>query len=126
MTFMLVDDSSTMRKISGAVLKNAGYDFIEAENGQDALTKLPSWKIDFFLVDVNMPVMNGLDFVSNIRTKPEYKDTPVIMLTTENDQSIVWKGKEAGADGWIVKPFKNDDLLGMIRKYTGNVNSVFC
>lgn len=79
--------------------------------------KLAAGKVDFFLVDVNMPVMNGLDFVYQIRTKPEYKKTPVIMLTTESDQSIVWKGKEAGADGWIVKPFKNDDLLAMIKKY---------
>lgn len=117
MTFMLIDDSTTMRKISGAVLKNAGYEFVEAEHGQDALMKLAAGKVDFFLVDVNMPVMNGLDFVYQIRTKPEYKKTPVIMLTTESDQSIVWKGKEAGADGWIVKPFKNDDLLAIIKKY---------
>ena len=116
MTLMLVDDSATMRKITALALKTESYDCVEAENGQDALSKLSAQKIDFFIVDVNMPVMNGFEFVKELRNIMNYKDTPVVFLTTETEQDMVSKGKAAGANAWIAKPFKNEELIQLVKK----------
>lgn len=116
MLIMVIDDSATMRKIVGLALKTSSYDFIEAENGQDALTKLSGQKIDLFIVDVNMPVMDGITFVKEIRKMGEYATAPIVMLTTESEQDMIAKGKEAGANAWIVKPFKNEELIGLVQK----------
>ena len=116
MNFLIVDDSITMRKIVGLALKIFQYDYMEAENGQDALSKISAKKVDFIIADVNMPVMNGIDFVRQVRGKPECAKIPVIMLTTENDQNMINQGKEAGANAWITKPFKNEELLALIKK----------
>lgn len=116
---MTVDDSATMRKIVSIVLKGAGHDIIEAENGEEALNKLPAGKIDFFIVDVNMPVMNGIDFLIRLRAIPDYSKTPVLMLTTESDIETINRGKDAGANDWIVKPFRNEEFLALIQKLTG-------
>lgn len=116
MNFMIVDDSATMRKIIALALQPSGHTVIEAENGQDALDKLSGQKPDFFVVDVNMPVMNGIEFVKAIRAKTAYAKTPVIMLTTENEDKMINSGKEAGASAWVVKPFKNDEFLALIQK----------
>ena len=116
MTVMVVDDSATMRKIVILALQPAGFQTVEAENGQDALDKSASQKADCFIVDVNMPVMNGIEFVKNLRTKPDYAKTPVIMLTTENEDKLINSGKAAGATGWVVKPFKNEDFLELVKK----------
>jgi two-component system, chemotaxis family, chemotaxis protein CheY len=118
MTFMIIDDSSTMRKIVGLALKAGGYEFTEAENGKDALEKLKtSKKIDFFLVDVNMPEMNGIEFVKNIRSNGQYKNTPVIILTTESEEDKKKAGQDAGANAWIVKPFQKEEILKLINNY---------
>ena len=119
MNFLVVDDSSTMRKIVGLALKPAQYNYIEAENGQDALDKLPAQKIDFFIVDINMPVMGGIDFVKAVRAKPDHSKTPIIILTTESDNALIAQGKQAGANDWIIKPFKNDELMALIKKLIG-------
>lgn len=116
MKFMVVDDSNTMRKIVGLALKSKGYEIIEAENGQDALNKAQAEKIDFFIVDVNMPVMNGIVFIQEIRKKPEYANIPIIILTTETEEDLKSKGKAAGANAWIVKPFQNEEFLSLIDK----------
>ena len=117
MQLMIIDDSPTMRKIIGVTLTNNGYSFIEAENGQDALDKLAVNKIDLFIVDINMPVMNGIDFVKNVRKLPAYAKTPIIILTTETEKNMMDKGKEAGADAWIIKPFESDELAKLIKNY---------
>jgi two-component system, chemotaxis family, chemotaxis protein CheY len=116
MNFMIVDDSDTMRRIVGLALKPAQYDFVEAENGQDALSKLSNTKVDFFIVDINMPVMNGIDLVKELRSKPEYSKTPIVMLTNESDDAVILQGKKAGANAWIIKPFKNEEFLNLIQK----------
>lgn len=118
MVIMVIDDSATMRKIVALALQPSNYQVIEAENGQDALAKLSGQKIDIFIVDVNMPVMGGLDFVKQVRGKAEYAKTPVIMLTTESEDKMVTQGKEVGASAWVVKPFKNDEFLALIQKLT--------
>ena len=116
MGFMVIDDSSTMRKIVGTALKSGNYDYAEAENGKDALSKLTGQKIDCFIVDFNMPEMNGIEFIKAIRQKPEYNKTPVIILTTESDSELIEQGKSAGANAWLVKPFEKDKLLDVVGK----------
>ena len=115
MMVMIVDDSSTMRKITALALASQQYQYIEAENGKDALDKLGGQKIDLFIVDVNMPVMNGFDLVRALRAKPELSRTPILMLTTENDQGLIQEGKNIGVNSWMVKPFKNEDLMAAIK-----------
>lgn len=116
MNIMVVDDSATMRKIVILALQPSGFKTVEAENGQDALDKIAAQKVDCFIVDVNMPVMSGIDFLKQVRAKPDHAKTPVVMLTTENEDKLILSGKEAGASAWVVKPFKNEDFLNLIKK----------
>ncbi len=116
MNVFVVDDSSTMRKIISLALQPSGHTVTEAENGQDALDKLAGQKADLFIVDVNMPIMGGIDFVKQVRAKSAYAKTPVVMLTTESEDKMINSGKEAGATAWVVKPFKNDEFVALIQK----------
>ena len=100
-------------------LKGAGFEVIEGGNGQEALDRLsgaPSGKVDLIITDLNMPVMDGLAFIRQARTRPQLKFTPILMLTTENGDNKKSEGKAAGATGWIVKPFHPDQLLRVIEK----------
>ena len=116
MQFMIIDDSNTMRRIVGLALKSGGYPYIEAENGQDALDKLDKADdIDLFIVDIDMPVMNGIDFVKNLRQKQQYTSKPVLILTTQTDEKVRSAAKEVGADAWIVKPFEKEEFLNLIK-----------
>ena len=117
-TIMIVDDSASLRQVVSIALKGAGYEVVEAVNGQDALGKLDGRKINLVVSDVNMPVMDGISFVKEMKKMPSYKFTPVIMLTTEGDPSLIARAKKAGAKGWIVKPFKADLLVSAARKLT--------
>ncbi|URA10371.1 response regulator [Thermospira aquatica] len=119
MKFLIVDDSVTMRKIVALVLREEKYDVVEAENGKDALAKLEGNTFDYFIVDYNMPEMNGIEFIKAIRQMPQYAKTPIIMLTTENEQDKQEEGRQAGANRWIVKPFKNEVLQVTIRELLG-------
>lgn len=112
---MTVDDSSSVRQMVGFTLKDAGYEVVEAVDGQDALGKL-SGKLDMIITDLNMPNMDGIELIRQVRTLPEYKFVPIIMLTTESQAGKKQEGKEAGATGWIVKPFKPDQLLAVVKK----------
>jgi two-component system chemotaxis response regulator CheY len=116
MKFLIVDDSVTMRKIVALVLKAEKYEVIEAENGKDALAKLEGNTFDCFIVDYNMPEMNGIEFIKKLRQMPQYQTTPIIMLTTENEQDKQEEGRKAGANRWIVKPFKNEVLEATIKE----------
>jgi two-component system chemotaxis response regulator CheY len=118
-TIMTVDDSVSVRMMVGFALKDAGYEIVEAENGLDALAKLDEHDIRMVVADVNMPEMDGIEFVRKMRQHPKHKFTPVVMLTTESHESIKAKGKEAGATGWIVKPFKPQQLVNVVRKVIG-------
>ncbi len=114
-TIMLVDDSTSIRNL----LKNSligTYSVLEAEHGKDALAKLDGAKVDLFLLDVNMPEMDGIELLEEIKKLSAYKDTPVLMLTTETKEELRTKGRELGASGWIVKPCETDKLLAAIQK----------
>ncbi len=116
---MTVDDSSSMRQMVGFTLKDAGYSVVEAVNGQDALEKLTMSPVDLLLVDLNMPIMNGIDLIKNVRQDSRHKFTPIVMLTTESQDTKKKEGKAAGATGWIVKPFKPEQLLAVVKKVIG-------
>jgi len=116
---MTVDDSVSVRMMVGFSLKGAGFEIVEAVNGIDALLKLDEHDISMVVADVNMPEMDGIEFVRKMRQHPKHKFTPVVMLTTESHESMKTKGREAGATGWIVKPFKPDQLLNVVRKVLG-------
>jgi len=112
-TIMIVDDSASLRQVVGIALKGAGYDVIEGSDGRDALSKLSGQKIHLIISDVNMPNMDGISFVKALKQLPSYKFTPVIMLTTESQDSKKQEGQAAGAKAWVVKPFKSDILLNL-------------
>jgi len=111
-----VDDSKTMREMVAFTLKSAGYDLVEAEDGQAALTVLQKEKVDLVITDLNMPNMDGLTLIRNLRGLPEYKFTPILMLTTEGDAGKKEEGKSAGASGWIVKPFNPEKLVQVVQR----------
>src|SRR5690606_28557735 len=110
-TVMIVDDSASLRQVVAIALKGAGYDVLEAQNGQDALNKLDGKKINLIISDVNMPVMDGISMVKEVKKLPAYKFTPIIMLTTEGADDKKKEGQAAGAKAWIVKPFQPEQML---------------
>ena len=118
-TIMTVDDSSSMRQMVGFTLKNAGYNVVEAGNGMDALEKMGRHNVHLLLVDLNMPIMNGIELIRKVRQGMENQFVPIIMLTTESQDAKKREGKEAGATGWIIKPFKPDQLLAVVKKVLG-------
>ena len=111
-----VDDSPSMRQMVAFTLKQAGYEVVQAMNGRDALTKLAGLDIHLFLLDLNMPEMNGIELTRKLRSMADYKFVPIIILTTESTPEKRQEGKAAGATGWIVKPFKPDQLLAVVNK----------
>lgn len=113
---MTVDDSVSMRMMVRMSLEEAGFDVIEAGDGVDALKKLTESMCHLIIADVNMPNMNGIELIRKLRQHPDYRFTPVLMLTTESGGSKKEEGREAGATGWIVKPFKPDNLVKVVRK----------
>jgi two-component system chemotaxis response regulator CheY len=117
-TIMVVDDSISIRQVVGLALKQAGYDVIEGVDGKDALAKLTGQKVNLIISDVNMPNMDGIAFLRELKTRPAYKFTPVLMLTTESQEAKKEQGKAAGARAWMVKPFKPDALLAAVQKLT--------
>ena|ERR1035437_2374232 len=115
-TIMIVDDSSSMRQVVGIALKSAGYVVLEGRDGVDALAKLTGQKVHLIISDVNMPNMDGISFVKAVKQLSAYKFTPIIMLTTESEESKKREGQAAGAKAWVVKPFKPEQLLGAVQK----------
>jgi two-component system chemotaxis response regulator CheY len=113
---MTVDDSISVRMMVGFALKGAGYEVVEAVDGIDALEKLKAEPCHMVIADVNMPNMNGIELVRAIREDDDHKFTPIIMLTTEATENRKHEGREAGATGWIVKPFKPDQLLSVVER----------
>jgi len=113
---LIVDDSASVRQVVGISLKQAGYDVIEGVDGKDALSKLTGQKVHLIISDVNMPNMDGISMVKAIKQMAAYKFTPIVMLTTESQDAKKREGQEAGAKAWVVKPFKPDQLLGVVQK----------
>lgn len=108
---LIVDDSASVRQVVSIALKGAGYEVMEACDGKDALSKLTGEKINLIISDVNMPNMDGITMVKEIKKLPAYKFTPIIMLTTEGADEKKKEGQAAGAKAWIVKPFQPDQML---------------
>ncbi len=115
-TILTVDDAATMRKMIAFTLKGAGHDVLEAGDGQEALAILKTRSADLVITDVNMPNMDGITLTRELRALPAFKATPIILLTTESAPEKKAAGKAAGATGWIVKPFQQDQLLAVVGK----------
>jgi len=115
-SILAVDDSASMRQMVSFTLKGAGYHVIEAADGQEAYEKAMTQSVDLVLTDQNMPRMDGVTLVKNLRGLPGYASTPILILTTESGDEMKSKGRAAGATGWLVKPFDPSKLLEVIRK----------
>jgi two-component system chemotaxis response regulator CheY len=118
-TILAVDDSASMRQMVSFTLKGAGYNVVEVVDGVDALNKAKAQNFDCVVTDVNMPNKDGIALIKDLRALPNYKFTPMLMLTTESGMDKKQQGKDAGATGWIVKPFNPDQLLKTIQKVMG-------
>jgi two-component system chemotaxis response regulator CheY len=118
-TVLSVDDSSSIRQMVSFTLKGAGYEVIEAVDGQEGLEKAKMKTVDMVLTDQNMPRMDGLTLIKNLRAMPNYKSVPILMLTTESGDAMKQQGKAAGATGWLVKPFDPAKLLEVTKKVIG-------
>lgn len=118
-TILAVDDSASIRQMVSFTLKSAGYEVVEAVDGQDGLDKAKSRSINLVLTDQNMPRMDGLTLIRNLRAMPQYASTPILMLTTESSDAMKSQGRAAGATGWLVKPFDPQKLIEVVRKVIG-------
>lgn len=116
---MTADDSASIRQMVSFTLKQAGYEVVTAEDGQDALDKLKEAAANMLITDLNMPNMDGIELIRQVRQTPAFKFMPIIMLTTESQAAKKQEAKAAGASGWIVKPFKPDQLVGVVKKVLG-------
>jgi two-component system, chemotaxis family, chemotaxis protein CheY len=119
-TIMTVDDSASIRQMVSFTLSGAGYNVIEAVDGKDALVKLNGDVVNMIIADLNMPNLDGIGLIVAVRANPQYKFTPIVMLTTESQLSKKQQGKDAGATGWIVKPFRPDQLIAVVKKLLGS------
>ena len=113
---MTADDSPSTRQMIGFTLKQAGFTVVDACDGQDALRKLKGSPVDMLITDLNMPVMDGMELIRSIRALPQFKYMPIIMLTTESQPERKQAGKAAGATGWIVKPFTQEQLVAVVNR----------
>ncbi len=118
-TILAVDDSASMRRMVAFTLKSAGYEVIEAEDGVDAVNRARDRSVDLVVTDVNMPNLDGISLIRELRALPSYKFTPILMLTTESSDEKKQEGRAAGATGWIVKPFNPERLVATIQKVLG-------
>ncbi len=118
-SILAVDDSASIRRMVSFTLKTAGYDVIEAVDGEDALGKAKAQPVNLVLTDQNMPRMDGLTLVRSLRRLPQYRTAPILILTTESGAEMKSQGRAAGATGWLVKPFDPQRLLEVVKKVLG-------
>jgi two-component system chemotaxis response regulator CheY len=116
---LTVDDSRSIREMVSFTLKSAGYEVVEAVDGEDGLNKAKGQSVQMVLTDQNMPKMDGLTLIKSLRALPTYQKTPILMLTTESGDAMKAQGKAAGATGWLVKPFNPEKLLEVVKKVIG-------
>ncbi|HTS78057.1 MAG TPA: response regulator [Bryobacteraceae bacterium] len=119
-TILAVDDAPTMRKLLSFALSGAGHRVVEAPDGRAALELLKTGSFDLIISDVNMPNMNGIELTRNLRRLPQHARTPVLIVTTESESGAKLAGKQAGATGWIVKPFDANQLVGLVNRVLGS------
>ena len=115
-SILAVDDSASMRQMVSFTLKSAGYNVVEAVDGQDALEKANARDFDLVLTDQNMPRLDGIGLTKKLREHPKFKATPILILTTESSDEMKQAGRGAGATGWLVKPFDPAKLIDVIRR----------
>jgi two-component system chemotaxis response regulator CheY len=113
---LAVDDSKTMRDMVTFTLSKAGFDVMEAADGQKALDVMRRTKFDLIITDINMPIMDGITLIKNVRTGSDHRGVPILILTTESDDAKKAAGKSAGATGWLVKPFSPDKLVELVNR----------
>lgn len=119
-TILIVDDAVSMRGLVAMTLRNSGYTVVEASDGKDALSKLEKTaSVNIIISDLNMPVMDGIQLIKSVKADSRFKFTPIVMLTTESQDSKKEEGRAAGAKAWIVKPFKPEVLLDVVKKIIG-------
>jgi len=118
-TIIAVDDSDSLRRMVVFSLEQAGYQVVQAVDGQDGLEKAKEKTVDLVLTDHNMPVMDGLSLIKRLRQLGSYQSVPILMLTTESSAEMKMEGKAAGATGWLVKPFHPERLLDVVQKVLG-------
>lgn len=116
---LCVDDSASIRQLVGLTLTTAGYSVIEAGDGQEALGKVQATDVNLIVTDLNMPTMDGLTMIRKLRQLPSCRGVPIIFLTTESSDDKKREAKEAGATGWITKPFRQEQLLAVVKKLLG-------
>jgi len=114
-----VDDSASIRQMVSFTLEKEGYGVIEASDGNDALARIQTKMIDLVITDLHMPNMDGIGLIKALRADSQYRFTPIVMLTTESNSSKKDEGRRAGATGWIVKPFKPEQLVAVVKKLIG-------
>ena len=115
-TALVVDDSKSMRAMVSSMLKESGFDIIEGANGEEALRNVADRQVSLIITDLNMPVMDGMTLVRELRSKVDYKFTPILVLTTESHETRKQEGRAAGATGWITKPFNSEQLMQVVNK----------
>jgi two-component system chemotaxis response regulator CheY len=118
-TILAVDDSSSIRQMVALALTRGGYEVISAEDGNAGLAKARTTRADMVITDLNMPGMNGLALIRELRKLPNYTGVPILFLSTESDPAVRQEAKSAGATGWIVKPFQGEQLLAAVKKVLG-------
>ncbi len=118
-TVLSVDDSASVRQMVKLTLTGAGYQVIQANDGAEGLAKARETAVDMVVTDINMPNMNGLALIRELRQLPSYKGVPIIFLTTESDEGMKREAKAAGATGWITKPFQQEQLVAVVKKVLG-------
>ena len=118
-TILTVDDSKSIREAVKYALEPLGYDIVEAEDGVDGLDQLEKSKVDLVITDLNMPNLDGIEFIEEVRKQDRYAGLPLVMLTTEGQAEKMRRGKQAGASGWIVKPFNELQLELTVKKFVG-------
>jgi len=114
-----VDDSKSMRQLVRFTLQKEGYQVVEAGDGREALTRVKQFQVNMVITDLNMPNMDGIELIRALRGDPAFKFVPIVMLTTENTADKKDAGKNAGATGWIVKPFKPEQLIAVVKRLLG-------
>ncbi|MBK1694524.1 response regulator [Chromatium weissei] len=118
-TILTVDDSASIRQMVSFTLKDAGYQVTEAVDGMDGLDKAKAGRFNLIFTDQNMPRMDGLTLIKQLRSLAPYTSIPILMLTTESSDAMKSQGRAAGATGWLVKPFDPQKLLEVVRKVIG-------
>ncbi len=115
-TVLVVDDSASIRMLVGLALKGAGYDVIEGADGAEGMARLTGQRVHLVITDLNMPNVDGIEFVRRLKLHPSYKFTPIVMLTTESGEDRKREGQAAGVKAWMVKPFRPEQMIDLVAR----------